>query len=245
MTQATLLTEPETTIATRQAATPVVVEASPIAVIQRIAESGGDPNAWMQLLREWEDRIAAEKFGEALARFQAKCPQVQKTREIRLKNGVILFASFDDVMHAIKPLLAECGLSVSFTANMTTTGTLRAKCIVRHGRHTEESEVELPSPKDMSVNDTQKMGAALSYAKRYALCGALNIVVSDEDRDGGGLVDTITDEQAATLREWMQASGANEAAYLKFLGVASLAEIPQRDFAKALQALKDKAAKVR
>jgi hypothetical protein len=35
----------------------------------------------------------------------------------------------------------------------------------------------------MRVNETQKFGAALSYAKRYALQGALNIVVTDEDTD--------------------------------------------------------------
>jgi hypothetical protein len=243
MNETTLFDPPGTAIAEHTAAPLAVVEATPLAVIQRIAERGGDPNAWMQLLREWEDRIAAEQFGHALAKFQSKCPQIQKTREIKLRNGTILFASFDDVMAVIKPLLAECELSVMFTACMTTAGTMKSTCIVRHGRHTEESEVELPSPKDMSVNDTQKMGAALSYAKRYALCGALNIVVSDEDRDGDGLAETISDEQCATLREWMQASGANEAAYLKFLGVATLADIPQRDYVKALQALKDKAAK--
>jgi len=242
----TLFAEPTTAVATQVVQPLAVVEASPIAVIQRIAESGGDPNAWMQLLREWEDRIAAENYGFAVAKFQAKCPQIQKLRTVDFGGGKgPVYASLDDIMAVVKPILAECGLAVSFTAGMTDDGKLTAKCIVRHGRHCEESAITLPVPTQLRVNDSQRLGAALSYAKRYALTCALNIVVSDEDRDGVGLCDTIGEADIATLREWIANTNSNEAKYLQTLGVDSFAAIPQRDFAKALQLLKDKAARQR
>lgn len=220
---------------------------TPLTIYARAIESGVSPEALEKmaaLCERWEANQAADAYGVALAKFQAACPQIRKERSIDLGGGKgPLYASLDDIMAVVKPVLADCGLSVTFSAGMTDGGQLTAKCLVRHGRHTEVSEVTLPVPTQMRVNDTQKMGAALSYAKRYALCAALNIVVSDEDRDGAGLCTTIDDQQLATLREWLEVSAANEAAYLKFLGVSSLGEIAVKDFPKALQALKDKAAK--
>jgi ERF superfamily protein len=218
------------------------VELTPMLLIDRALERGHDPGKLYELAQQWKRDIAAERFATQLARFQAACPQIQKTRQIDLGGGKgPLYASLDDIMHQIKPLLAECGLAVTYSAGITDGGQLTAKCLIHHGTHVEESEITLPVPSQMRVNDTQKMGAALSYAKRYALCAALNIIVSDEDRDGEGLCETIDEDHVASLREWIADTESNEAAFLKFMGVKSLAEIPAKDFAKAFEALKRKA----
>lgn len=244
MTQ-TLLEQPTNLVVTEPVQPLAVVEASPLTVIQRLAESGADPNTWMALIREWEDRIAAEKFGQALAKFQAKCPQIQKLRTVDFGGGKgPLYASLDDIMAVVKPIAAECELAVTFSAGMTDDGKLTAKCIVRHGRHSETSEITLPVPSQMRVNDTQKMGAALSYAKRYALCAALNIVVSDEDRDGVNLASTISDEQLATLAEWvemLQPTSFKLHPFLKWLGIEKLQDLHATNYDKALNELRMKA----
>lgn len=240
----TLFDEPEATVNEL----PAVIEplppaqVTPLLLIERAMERGVDPGKLYELAQQWERDQAAERFAVALATFQSRCPQIKKNRSIDLGSGKgPQYASLDDIMREIGGLLAECGLSITFSAAVTESGMLTAKCLVHHGRHVEHSEITLPVPSNMRVNDTQKMGAALSYAKRYALCAALNIIVTDEDEDGGGLLETITDEQAATLREWIANTESNESAFFKYMGVKSLGQIAAADYGKALDALKRKA----
>ncbi len=221
---------------------PLIADPTPMLLIQRAMDSGIDPGKLYELAQQWEADRAAERFAVALATFQARCPVIVKEREIRLKSGTILYASLDDIIRQIKPLLSECGISITFSAGITDKGMLTAKCRIHHWRHVEESEITLPVPAQMQVNDTQKMGAALSYAKRYALCAALNIIVTDEDADGEGLVETISQEQIATLDEWLSQLPAGETPkFLTYMGAASLSEIPEGDFKKGLVALQKKA----
>jgi len=215
---------------------------TPTSVLAGMLERGQDPQPMMAILREWEDRIAAEAYGHALAQFQAKCPRITKRRRINLGGGEgPLYASLDDIDAVIKPFLAEFCLSVRYTAEMTADGQMHATCFIRHGRHEEASEVTLPVPTQMRVNDTQKMGAALSYAKRYALCSALNIVVTDEDTDAAGVMETITQEQVATLEEWIETSGADRKRFLKAFAIERLPDMPAQQFMVALGELKRKA----
>lgn len=234
---------PVSTALVEHTAQPLIAEPTPMLLIQRAMDSGIDPGKLYELAQQWEADRAAERFADALAAFQAKCPQIQKTRQIDLGGGKgPVYASLDDIMHIIKPILGECGLSVTFSAGITDGGQLTAKCMIHHGRHVEASEITLPVPSQMRVNDTQKMGAALSYAKRYALCAALNIIVSDEDRDGAGLMETVDEKQVAALEEWIETSGADRARFLKLYEITMLSEMPARRFDEALTQLKRKAA---
>ena len=159
----------------------------PLSIIQAVAS---DPNCdveklerLMGLQERFEARAAHLAYGNAVAAFQAKCPIIQKLKPAdRYK-----YAGYDDIMHQIRPILAECGLSVSFSSGAAENGTLNIEITIQHGTHSETKHFAFPVPQQLKVNDTQKMGAALTYARRYALCGALNIVVSDEDMDAAGL----------------------------------------------------------
>lgn len=217
-------------------------EITPMLLIERAMASGHDPGKLYELAQQWRRDMAAEQFATQLAKFQAACPQIRKTRQIDLGGGKgPLYASLDDIMHQIKPLLSEHGLAVTYSAGITDGGQLTAKCRIHHGTHVEESEITLPVPSQMRVNDTQKMGAALSYAKRYALCAALNIVVSDEDRDGEGLCQTINEEQLATIEDWMGSVGIRPAPFLKWLGIERMSELPMKEYDKVIAELKRKA----
>lgn len=239
MSQQTLIAEREPDIAT-----PAVVEITPLTLLQSCIANGQDPDKMLGIIERMAANEAADRYGEAFAKFQSLCPQIHKSRSIDLGGGKgPTYASLDDILRVVKPILAECGLGVSFSATITDDGKMQCKCFVRCGRHVEESEITLPAPSQMRVNDTQKMGAALSYAKRYALCAALNIVVTDEDTDAAGVCETITEEQAVTLREWIGNVSADEGKFLAWLGVKSLAEIPRNKFDDALKALQSKAAK--
>ena len=193
----------------------------------------------MELKREWDKDRAAEAYAAAISDFQRKCPQIHKGRKPG-SGPTYTYASYDDVMVVAGPILAECGIAVTFSQEQVEKS-LKVTCRLRVGTHAEDHTFVVPVP-DMRVNDTQKFGAALSYAKRYALCGALNIVTTDEDTDASNLsMNTITEEQAIQLQEWIDSTGADKAKFLAFLKVERLADLPASKFANAMEALQKKA----
>lgn len=230
---------------------PMVKPSNPLELLTLAVEKGADPDkltGMYDLYQRWQKDQAAQAFGEALAKFQSFCPRITKRRTINIGKGPgAAYASYDDIMREITPVLSQCGLSVTFTqADMQGAGTVKLGCTIRHGTHSETTQVALPVPTQMSVNDTQKMGAALSYAKRYALCAALNIVVTDEDDDAGRMqeqITYITEAQAIQLDEMIQSYGADRAKFLDFYGIKSTAELPASRFQQAFAALQKKGAK--
>lgn len=219
-------------------------EPTPMLLVQQLIASGRDPGEMLTIYERWESNLAADAYGVALTKFQAACPQIVKRRQIDLGGGKgPLYASLDDIMLTVKPLLAECGLAVTFSAAMTAAGQLTAKCFIHCGRHIEASEITLPVPSQMRVNDTQKVAAALSYAKRYAFCAALNIIVTDEDRDANGMVQTIDEKQIATIIEWVESTGTDLKRFLNWLALEKLSDMSAEQFPVALRELQRKAAK--
>lgn len=214
-----------------------------LAIIQQAAQQPDVDVSKMQhlleLKREWDRDRAAETYSAAITEFQRKCPQIHKGRK-PASGPIYTYASYDDVMVVVSPILAECGIAVTFSTDCADKA-IKTTCRLRVGTHYEDHVFTIPVP-EMRVNETQKYGAALSYAKRYALQSALNIVVTDEDTDAGNLSGaTITDEQAIQLQEWIDSTGADKAKFLAFLKVERLADLPASKFANAMEAIQKKA----
>jgi len=215
---------------------------TPMTLMARGIEAKMSPEQlgkFMDLQERWERNLAAKQFSETLARFQGVCPQIKKNRGVSLTGKATpdyMFASYCDIMAVIQPLLASCKLSVSFSSEQTTNGAITVVCTVRCGTHAEKSTMTIPIPAAMRVNDSQKMGAAMSYAKRYALCSALNIVVTDEDRDAQFPDDVITRDQVKIIADLIAASGTDVARFLTWAGADQLADLPTRQYqiAKAM-----------
>lgn len=218
---------------------------TPMSLIQMAVQANADPDRLeklMALQERWESNKAADAFSDSMAAFQAECPAVLKGREASFKGQKAYnFASLDDIMAVIQPLLSKHGLTVGFSATIRE-GNIHVICRVRKGRHVEESEASLPVPADMRVNDTQKAGAAISYAKRYALCAALNITVTDRDTDGAGLdTQTITDEQAIVLSDMCDGlPDGTKDKMVAWLQVDSIYSIPAKRFNECKAMLKKK-----
>lgn len=189
--------------------------------------------------------LAGERsLQSALARFQGDAPAVEKTK----RGGQGNYAPFDAIMAAIRPHLASNGLSVSFDTE-TGSGSVTATCYVMHadgGRISRKATV--PVDARMSANDSQKMGSAISYAKRYALTAALNLVTADEIDDDGAKAgtETVTDLQADQLREVLDE--VDEATRTRFWGwvreshpdVSTADDLPASLFAKSMRSLRAK-----
>ncbi len=213
-----------------------------LAIIERASSSDDFDVAkmaqLMELKRDWDRDRAAEAYGKAITEFQRRCPQILKERKADAGSLKYQFASFDDVMKKAGPILSECGIALSFSTEANDRG-IRVTVKIRVGIHAEECTLDVPIP-DMKVNATQRYGAALSYAKRYALCAALNIVVTDEDDDANSAYDPISEEQELEITAFMDDHNLPRAPFLNWLGVQSISDIPAKDFEKAMTGLRNK-----
>jgi ERF superfamily len=193
---------------------------------------------WTVLAERWADRQASEAFGKSLAKFAAICPSVFKGRKTVAKEGsdfAYKFASFDDVMREVGPVLAECGISVGFdTKHDLEKHMICVTCRIRVGSHFEDRTFMCPTASTLKVSDAQKFGSALSYAKRYCLCAALNIVTTDVDDDGtSGSFEYIEPEQVEELNNLIIDKNADLSRFLKWADVLSLDKMLKVDFAKS------------
>jgi len=219
-------------------------EPTPMVLLQQAIDRGlttTDLERLAALQERWEERRSAAAFGEALARFQALCPVIKKTRRAEVGKFGYTYASYDDIHFAIRSLLAECGLSVSFDT-MTENNAVKVTCHVRHGTYVQSTTFSVPMPQ-LSTNNTQAFGAALSYGKRYALCAALNIVVSDEDDDAAALVERISDEEAAILRELLRQTGRDEGRFLQWARCERFEDLSRAKYIEACDMLRRRPAK--
>ena len=223
------------------------IEPTPLEIIQSAIEKGVDPSTLSALvdLKERLDRQeAAQSYAHAVAEFQARCPTIHKGREVPMSGGGFSYAAFEDIMARVQPVLRDCGLSVSFSTKMLSEKLMEVVCTVRHGIHSEQHTQTIPIP-ELKVNDAQRMGAAITYAKRYALCGALNIVVTDEDNDAGGLGEKIGEREVGNIEDMLTETQSDRAGFLKWLGVDSVEAIPAGRYSDAMAALRAKAEKQR
>lgn len=217
---------------------------TPLALIDKAIDRGMDPEklgALMDLQERWERNRAAEVFALAVTKFQSLCHTVFKRRTADVPGKFSYqYASFDDIMREVAPALAECGLAVTFNiAETQKPGILNITCQVRCGIHVQETNSFVPIPV-MTVNDTQRFGAAVSYGKRYVLCAALNIVVTDNDDDAAGLVDSISEHQAEEVRDGLHAKGVKEPALCAWLGIEVLEHMKSREFVQTMDYLRRK-----
>jgi len=173
---------------------------TPEFLILRAVETGAPVESVERLYALWkdvQDRAAETAFNVAFAAFQAEMPEVKKNKIARVeKNGNLLYtykyADLADMQRQVGPALAKHGFSYRFEAKYgATIDDHRVACILMHKDGFERpSEVKLVMDEGFRMNDVQKGGASLTYAKRYAFGNATG-VTPDEDTDaqgGGGSV---------------------------------------------------------
>lgn len=160
---------------------PAIVDAG--ALLAKGIEQGLSVDALEKLLnmrRELQAESAKTGFFSALSDFQARMPVIPKSKQAYGYK----YADLDMITTAIRPLMAECGLSYTFDSSFDERGYV-ISCKIHHvGGHTEVTTLRVPLDTKTKMNEVQTVGSAVTYGKRYALCGALGITSADEDNDG-------------------------------------------------------------
>ena len=141
----------------------------------------------LKMRRELKAEFAKEVFDKAMANFQAKCPEIKKTKEVRTKTGQLAYryAPIESIVKQIKEIMQENGFSYRIQTK-TENNLVKSTCIVKHNAgHFEETDMEVPlGNKTQIMSDSQVVAAASTFSKRYAFCNAFGILTGDEDNDG-------------------------------------------------------------
>ena len=193
------------------------------------AQNVGALEKMVELYERVEDRNAEKAFAAAFVELQAEMPAVQAIKPVPDRNGVVKykFAPLEEIMLQLGPYLRRHGFTVSFSFDYKE-DKLVCACTIQHlqgHKRTNFFAVRVGSGPP-GATATQSDGAAATYAKRYALCDALNIVIehdSDARATSGAKIHAVLAEE---LQERVERTGSNIAAFLKVAGASSFDEIP-------------------
>lgn len=169
-------------------------------------ESGKSPEFLRELLsvrREWEADEARKAYAQAITTFQERCPIIQKLD--KAYNNA--YARMDRIWRETRELRRESGITVSWLIAEMRDGLCHVEGQLRHvSGHVERMACDVPIPELIKgQNKAQQGGSAITYAQRYAFCGALGIVTSDrsdQDDDGNNAGSIfVTQEQGEELSD--------------------------------------------
>lgn len=215
-----------------------------------IAEAARDPHvdaAKMRTLWELKQEIDAQASKQAFYRAMKAVQDEVKPVLRSVENDIThsRYARLEHIDRKIRPVYTKHGFSLTFGARTDTPGTVTITCDCMH-QDGYVKPYELPGTLD-STNKAktgiQAVGSTVTYLRRYLTCLIFNVVLTDDPEDDDGTGEPLTEQQRNKILDLLIACGLegdNAAPFLKFMGAASVAEIPARDFRKALTALQAK-----
>ena len=235
----------------QQAELPVFALAEMQPLLQAAIEKGPDGVEALERLvslhERAQERQAARAFHEAMRQFASEVDPIPKLQRVGKPNrdGSTFgysYAALEDIARVIKEPLQRAGLAYTWDS-VVNEGQMTVTCTVRHIEgHSESARFTCPTTASGAMSDQQKNGAALTYARRQSLVQALGLTMCEEDTDAADpeAFEHITEEQVATLEDWIDKVEANRKGFLDWLKVDSLADLPKSRYKAAVQALKDK-----
>lgn len=224
-------------------------EPSPAAMLDRAIAAGMPADVIEKLTNLYikiDDRMREQNFGDALMELQRDCEKVKAMRPVMNKEdkggGVrFTFADFESIMDEVGPRLETHKFAITFDSEFIADGRVRVDCKLTHGGHSAVTRFacRVSDGSRIGQSMSQMDGAAVTFAKRYALCLALNIVVDKifEGGDARAVGDTIPKEMSADL-ERRAARFPNKIPFLLALAeVETWEQVPQEAYKRVNKAL--------
>jgi len=155
---------------------------------------------------------AKREFFFALSKFQKEIPTIAKNKAVKSKDGVVKYhyAPLEEIVEQVKAGLEENGFSYTLKTKQEN-NRMTVFCEAHHvGGHTEVTDITVPIGSDY-MSAQQQVGAALTFAKRYAFCDAFGLMTGDEDTDAVETEElTKTEKQEAKKEEPKKDTGKVE-----------------------------------
>lgn len=195
------------------------------------SESVGVVERLVGLYERLEQKEAEKQFAAAFVALQSEMPKVIAERSVPDRNGgtKFVFAAFEDIMRQVQPLLLKHGFTLTFSMDIKEDRVIQNCTLMHVGGHSRTNQFMAKiGSGPPGASGAQADGAASTYAKRFALCNALNIVI---ERDTDGRDDArnegepITFEQSQYLKDLVVETNSDEAKFLAFAGAKHYDEI--------------------
>jgi|HubBroStandDraft_4_1064222.scaffolds.fasta_scaffold201547_2 hypothetical protein len=206
----------------------------------------------VSLYERMQDKDAEKQFAAAFVAMQADLPPIEATKAVPNRDGTIRYhyAPYESIMAQVKPVLQKHGFTVTFSMDIKEDRVVQTCTLTHIGGHSRtNSFLARIGNGPPSASGAQADGAASTYAKRFALCNALNITTEvDTDaaaQDARAEGELISPEKVQYLKERVKEVGANEAAFLNTAGVDAYEKITEGSYAvlTRMLAAKEKAKK--
>lgn len=146
-----------------------------------------------------EATLPQARLFAALARFQAELPSISAGEEARIeaegkRSYKYKYADLADVVEVVEPLLGKHGLAFTAKPTMTETGFWLVYRLVHESGEYDGGLYPLPDPRAVGP---QKLGAQVTYARRYVLMAVVGVFPKGEDDDGKAAQDDFPSAGAA------------------------------------------------
>lgn len=206
-----------------------VQEPSVSMMLSAFIEKGITPDsvaAFSQLcaLKErMDDKQAERDFAAAFAKMQGEMPKIEATKGVPNNDGTVRykFAPFEEIMRLAQPVLIANGFAVTFDSKIEETRIVSICTLLHVSGHSRSNSFACRVGKGPpGSSESQSDGSASTYAKRFALCNALNIVIEHEQvgDDARGLGSPMDAERVVELKKRVAGIKADEAKFLTFAG---------------------------
>lgn len=198
----------------------------PPRVVSMFERLVADPNVDVEKLERlmaMQERALAytakTEYYAAFAQMQGELPTVEEKGTSH--NGK--FATHEDIVEAVRPVLQRHGFMLSFRTEFPTPASIKVTAVLAHkGGHAEHTEFISGADTSGSKNAIQALGSAQSYAQRYTTRALLNIASREHDDNGAtagtpsgstpgaptGFDDWLDDLRACADEGWPKLSGA-------------------------------------
>lgn len=247
MSDKDMMTAPETAVVATEHQSPI---AAFLANPEQLAQLDEKKirELW-EINKEMQDRDARLAFESAFHALQTEMEPVRKGAwNDHTKSP---YAKAEAVDSMINPLLEKHGFTASAWMEESPLGseddTLTILRLTHASGHSER--YTLPAAIDYkglkgSANKTrmQGVGAAQTFAVRHLKCNVFNIQLF-EDTDGNAPVQTITPQQARSIEQMIEETGARRQAFLDVYGVAQVKDLPAINYTAAVRGLEARRAR--
>lgn len=206
-----------------------------LAMIERVIL---DPNLPMERISSLLDirerqmaKEAEQAFNAAFAAAMADMTDVPRTGEN--KHLGRKYSTLDDLIRTARPVLSKHGLSLNWESGEDA-DRIWVRAIVRHALgHSISTQQTGPRDKSGSMNVLQGGGSTETYLKRYtgfAILGLSSGDETDDDGQGNGSVELISEDQFRELSDLIAQAGIDEDVVLTAEKITALHFLPAKRF---------------
>lgn len=255
-------------VAEKEAAPPAVMtqtDQEAMAYMQFLERAAKDPavdvNKLEKLLNMKKDVMHEQRqaaFNRDYLAAKLEMPRVKKDGTVEYaedknrpdgpKKKAFNYAKYEDIDKAIRPIEQKYGFARIFTTKPRVGDgggcVVHCQLLHRDGFY-KEAEIAVALDASGGKNNIQAMGSSFSYGKRYTTEMLWDIVKEGADDDGNSAFNAapIDEAQFAAMQAIIDEAGIDTAKFCAHLNVESLRAIPNKLYPKAMNDLKDAAAK--